>query len=267
MSREANKSQPESWSHPTTSQRAFGCLKDLDWPSAKVADVGAGRGHFSYLLGEHLRRQGIEPHEHIFPCDLIPASFEYDALQCQSILPDGRLPFEDHSLDAAISIEVIEHVEDQFAFLREMARVVKPGGLVIVTTPNTLNANSRVRNLVWGFPLLFDPLPLSQHDPRLLGGHIHPISPYFLAYTALRSGLENLEFYGDRTKTSAVVWTILLSPFLWIGGLLNHMRLKRKHPDIAQANTSLIRAQSTWETLTSRTTILQTRVADRQVAG
>lgn len=267
MSSEPSKPQPGSWSHPATSQRAFVCIEDLDWGSVKVADVGAGRGHFSYLLGEHLLAQGIEPGEHIFPCDLIPASFEYDQLECRPILPDGRLPFEDHSLDAAISIEVIEHVEDQFAFLRELARVVKPGGLVIVSTPNTLNANSRVRNLVWGFPLLFDPLPLNQHDPRLLGGHIHPISPYFLAYNALRSGLDNLEFYGDRTKASAVVWTILLSPFLWIGGLLNYMRLKRKHPEIAHANGRLIRAQSNWETLTSRTTILRTRVAETQVAG
>ncbi len=261
MSSESNKTPPGSWSHPATSQRAFRCLEDLDFQTAKVADVGAGRGHFSFLLGEHLRHQGIEPTEHIFPCDLIPASFECDSLQCQPILEDGRLPFDDNSLDAAISIEVVEHVEDQFAFLREMARIVKPGGLVIVTTPNTLNANSRIRNLVWGFPVLFDPLPLNHHDPRLLGGHIHPISPYFLAYNALRSGLDNLEFYGDRTKSSAVLWTILLSPLLWIGGCIHHMRLKRKHADIAQENVALIRAQSNWETLTSRTTILRTRVA------
>ncbi len=58
-----------------------------------------------------------------------------------------------------------------------------------------------------------------------------------------------------------MAWTILLSPLLWLGGLLNHMRLKRKHPDIAAANGKLIRAQSNWETLTSRTTILRTRVA------
>jgi SAM-dependent methyltransferase len=255
--------QPQSWSHPATSQRAFACLEGLDWSKARVADVGAGRGHFSYLMGEFLRSKGIEPRDHVFPCDLIPESFEYGTLECQRIHGDGRLPFADASLDAAISIEVIEHVEDQFAFLRELARVVKPGGLVIVTTPNTLNANSRVRTLVWGFPLLFDPLPLDSHDPRLLAGHIHPISPYFLAYTALRSGLEHLEFYADRTKASAVVWTVLLSPVLWLGGLLNLLRLRRKHPEVAHANRALIRAQSNWETLTSRTTILRTRVADR----
>ena len=80
------------------------------------------------------------------------------------------LPFDDDTFDAAISIEVIEHVEDQFKFVREMARVTKPNGIVIVTTPNTLNMNSRVRTLLWGFPALYDPLPLEDQDIHV-GGH------------------------------------------------------------------------------------------------
>jgi SAM-dependent methyltransferase len=102
--------------------------------------------------------------------------------------------------------QVIEHVEDQFSFLRELARVTKPGGLVIVTTPNVLNLNSRVRNLVWGFPCLYDLLPLDDQDIRFMGGHIHPISPYYLAYTAMRAELTDIRLCSDRTKHSAIGW-------------------------------------------------------------
>ena len=81
----------------------------------------------------------------------------------------------------------VEHVEDPFAFVRELARIARPGAKVIVTTPNVLSLPSRVRTLVWGFPELFDPLPLAGADERLLTGHIHPIAPYYLALTALRA--------------------------------------------------------------------------------
>ena len=88
---------------------------------------------------------------------------------------------------------------------------------IVVTTPNTLNANSRLRSLLQGFPLLFDPLPLADGNVRHLSGHIHPISPYFLAVAALRAGLVEPRFHPDRTKTSAVIQTALLAPVLWLG--------------------------------------------------
>ncbi len=65
----------KGWSAPATTRRVLGLLAHLDWRTARVADVGAGRGHLSMLLGEMLRANGIEPAAHVFPCDLIPASY------------------------------------------------------------------------------------------------------------------------------------------------------------------------------------------------
>ncbi len=247
------------WSAPATSRRAFELIEDLDWKSARVLDVGTGTGMFARALCGYCKSIGLEPREHVAACDMDPSSFDCEEIECDQAAADGRLPYDDGTFDAVLSIEVIEHVEDQFAFLRELVRVTKPGGRVIVTTPNTLNVNSRLRTLTWGFPLLFDPLPLANGDPRRLGGHIHPISPYFLAFNALRAGLEGIELHSDRTKKSAAFLTVLCSPLLFVGGGLQAARLKRKHPDVASSNRGILGAMSGWRLLTGRTTVLRAR--------
>ena len=251
----------KGWSIPKTSARVLELLAPLDWKSgARVADVGAGRGAFSMLLGEELRtKHGLEPQQHLCACDLIPSSFEYDGVDCARTLPDGRLPFDDALFDATVSIEVIEHVEDSFAFMRELARITKPGGMVIVTTPNVLNLSSRLRSFATGFPSLFDPLPIKNGDPRLCSGHIHPIAPYFLAFAALRAGLVEPELHSDRTKSSAAALAVLCSPALFVGGALQQARLARKQPTLLAENRELLAAQRSWRMLTGRTAILSAR--------
>jgi 2-polyprenyl-3-methyl-5-hydroxy-6-metoxy-1,4-benzoquinol methylase len=243
-------------------------LNGLDWHRARIADVGAGRGWFSRVLSERLRVAfGLEPREHVFPCDAAPESFEVEDLECVRTGPNGRLPFPDASCDAAVSLEVIEHVEDQLAFLREIARIVKPGGVVIVSTPNVLSLASRVRTLLWGFPELYDPLPLEGGDPRCLTGHIHPIAPYFLAHAALRAGLVDPSLHSDRTKRSSALLVVLLAPALLLAQLFHRSRLARKHPDVLESNRRLIAEQSGWRLLTSRTAILFARAAGRSQDG
>ncbi len=61
------------------------------------------------------------------------------------------LPCEDESFDAVFSTEGIEHLENHYHFLREINRVLKPGGLLILTTPNIVALRSRVRVLGSGF--------------------------------------------------------------------------------------------------------------------
>jgi SAM-dependent methyltransferase len=232
-------------------------LDGLDWTRARVADVGAGNGFFSQALGETLRQRGFDPGACIAACDVVPEEFRYPPVLCAPIGGDGRLPLADAAFDAVVSIEVVEHVENQFAFVRELARIAKPGGVVVITTPNTLNANSRVRTLLQGFPLLFDPLPLAGGDVRHLSGHIHPITPYYLAVTALRAGLVDLSFHPDRTKTSGAILTALLGPALWIARLAQRRRMQRKWPGVYEQNAALLTALNSWGQLTCRTTVLR----------
>src|SRR5688572_2504471 len=59
-------------------------------------------------------------------------------------------PFRDRSFDALLSIEGIEHFENQAAFLRECARVLKPGGLLLLTTPNVMHLSARMSAFLTG---------------------------------------------------------------------------------------------------------------------
>lgn len=249
--------QIDPLSHSVTTARVLALLDGLDWPRARVADVGAGNGYFSQALGEVLQVRGLDPGKHVVACDVLPDAFRYVPVRCASIGPDGRLPFADGEFDAVVSIEVIEHVENQFAFLRELARIAKPGAVVVVTTPNTLNANSRVRTLLQGFPLLFEPLSLHSGDVRRLSGHIHPISPYFLALAALRAGLVDATFHPDRTKTSAVLLTTVLAPALWLAARVQRRRLRRKWPGVYEENAALLLSIGGWGMLTCRTAVLR----------
>lgn len=56
------------------------------------------------------------------------------------ILQSGRgeeLPYPDNSFDTVLSIQVLEHVEDPYAVLSEMLRVLRPGGFLVVMVPQT----------------------------------------------------------------------------------------------------------------------------------
>jgi SAM-dependent methyltransferase len=248
-----------AWSAPATSRRVLELLSRLDWPNARIVDVGAGRGHFLRLLNERLRAQGLDSRDRLYACDAMPESFEIEEIPCTAIAAGGRLPFADGQFDAVVSIEVIEHTEDPFLFWRELARVAKPGATIVVTTPNVLNINSRLRTLFTGFPLLFDPLPLDHRDPRRLAGHIHPITPYYLAYGALRAGLVEPTFHPDRVKGSAVALAVLLWPLLRLGRLRHELRWRRKAPDVLGQNHALLSAQNAWGLLTCRSTVLRVR--------
>lgn len=67
--------------------------------------------------------------------DAIPA---IQALLQEPVLHGGsdRLPFGDASFDVVVSLDVQEHLPDPVAFLKELVRITKPSGHVLVTTPN-----------------------------------------------------------------------------------------------------------------------------------
>lgn len=247
-----------SFSHPATSAKVVDLVTAGNLGNRRILDVGAGEGYFSSLIGKRALASGLDPKAVLWACDLHPGQFKYDAVACQAIDAQGRLPFADGSFDAVCSIEVVEHLEDQFHFARELFRVTKPGGSAIITTPNILNINSRLRSLASGFGLLFNPLPLTGHAAiHASTGHIHPVSFYYLAYMFHRAGFSSVNIHFDRYKSSAMAWMALAFVPVFVGGWLFRWKFARKHPDIARENRGLIRLINSRGMLTARTVIVE----------
>jgi SAM-dependent methyltransferase len=245
-------------SHASTNQRAFElATRDLR-PGQRIVDVGAGQGYFSQLVGEHVARTfGVTPDTMLSACDLYPEQFRYTGVRCDPTEPSGRLRYPDGGFDVACSIEVIEHIEDQFQFVRELHRVLRPGGRAIISTPNLLNINSRLRYLHSGFWLLFDPLSLTSRDPVHTSGHIGPISYYYLAYLCHRAGFSRVRVHYDRRKRSAMAWGALLLPFVTLGNAGFRRRLEAKKPEVARENETILDAMGSWDMLTSRSIVVE----------
>ncbi len=90
------------------------------------------------------------------------------------------LPFPDNTFDCAVGFEIIEHFKDQGAFLRELRRVVKPGGVLIISTPD------HVANMKIG---VYQP----RHE-----GHGHPGELTFLEFFYLMNHYFSApRFYGQ----------------------------------------------------------------------
>lgn len=109
------------------------------WPRLRVLDHGAGRGSFARALADRgAEAWAYEPHHRPEP----PLE---GVRWCQT---PGELPAGD-VFDRIALVEVIEHLVDPAAALTELSARLRPGGELLVTTPNARGANARLRRDAW----------------------------------------------------------------------------------------------------------------------
>ncbi|MEV0084321.1 methyltransferase domain-containing protein [Saccharopolyspora sp. NPDC050642] len=112
-------------------------------PGQRVLDLGCGAGRHAF----ELYRRGAD----VIAFDQDVAELEnvaamFAAMKAENQVPDGAaaqtvsgdalaLPFPDEHFDCVIASEIMEHVPEDEKAMRELVRVVKPGGRVVVTVP------------------------------------------------------------------------------------------------------------------------------------
>lgn len=92
-----------------------------------ILDVGCGNGDIAAFFAEANDVAGVDVADRVKPGN---HCFEF------CVIDSERLPFADGRFDAVLSHHVIEHVRDQQLHLAEIARVLRPGGIAYLATPN-----------------------------------------------------------------------------------------------------------------------------------
>jgi 2-polyprenyl-6-hydroxyphenyl methylase/3-demethylubiquinone-9 3-methyltransferase len=154
----------------------------------RLIDVGCGGG----LVAEPMARlgaavTGVDAGETAIAvarahAEAAGLSVDYRATTAESLVEAGEI------FDAALALEVVEHVADPDALLRALAALVRPGGLVILSTLNRTPAS--FLKVVLGAEYVLRWLPPGTHDWRRF------LKPDELAAAAVRAGLAPVDRTG-----------------------------------------------------------------------
>jgi methionine biosynthesis protein MetW len=129
----------------------------------RVVDVGCGEGSLGMKIRDKYQEvYGIDISE-----EAVRIANQNGILAHQANLNVERAPFPDGFFDAAVSLDVIEHVFDPIRFIKEIYRILSPGGYAVISTPN-IRKVQRILTLIAGR------FPHTSYDPvGYDGGHLH----------------------------------------------------------------------------------------------
>jgi cyclopropane fatty-acyl-phospholipid synthase-like methyltransferase len=206
-------------------------------PGARVLDAPCGG---TAALTHALRERGFDAGGG----DIDPEAATHLGKAFAKVNLDAALPWPDQSFDAVFSTEGIEHLENHFSFLREINRILKPGGVLLLTTPNITALRSRVRFFGSGF-FGRDARPLNETARHPLH-HIGLATFSELRYELHVSGFRLIEVRHTHIKPVSYLYAIF-APWVWL-----YTRVAfRKEKDSAQR----VRNNKILRTLLSRSVL------------
>lgn len=218
-------------------------------------DVGSGAGELLTLVQ---KRYGVRR----FACDYTDTLMRVPDQPVAIVdLNSEPLPFEDNRFTLVTCAETIEHLERYRETLREIHRVLKPGGILVITTPNVLNLRSRLRYLTFGFASLFGPLKIGGRDVHSPRGHITPVSWFYLAHALLEAGFADLKLAVDTyQRRSSISFALLFLP-IKLAAACACRRERHKFKTIDAENDWLVRSMNSRDLLLGRTLVVTARAA------
>ena len=185
--------------------------------TARILDVGAGEGYFCKLAAA----RGY----HIEGCDFQPQLFKLSGVPFHQADLNHHIPVPDESFDCVVAIEVIEHLENHSQFMRELLRVTKKGGSIILTTPNVTSIPARWYFFLYGYSDCAR-RPLDPTSAEYFLQHINPISLPEILFLSERFGGELEELTTNRRRRSAWLPLLVLYPVFAVALRIKLLRRK-----------------------------------------
>lgn len=171
-------------------------------PGGRVLDVACGPG----ALSQRLHAEGFN----VFALDAYPEVFrlhgkisfvKLDVEKEWTIVGDGW--------DAICAIEIIEHLENPYHFVRKCFHALKPGGVFIISTPNAAHYVSRITFLLSGVFELYSPksfCPRTRTDRgNLLPPHINLFTGWMIKGNLGRAGFRDISFFSCSSWLTGLV--------------------------------------------------------------
>jgi len=238
-----------------TSKNTHNVVADLllkDETIQHILDIPAGEGAFAQRCLSAGRSVVASDCENL--CKIPGVPFEQGNM-------NEPLPFTDDAFDAVVCIDGIEHIERPFDFILESRRVVRPGGAIVLSTPNISSLRSRWRWLTTGFHYKCQ-LPLDETAPNPLH-HINMLSFPELRYMLHRSDFEISAITANRSKAVSYLY----APLAPISYLLTRWTLRsEENPGQRRRNKEILRQLYCPDLLFGETAIIMAR-SEKATAG
>ncbi|MEL7280952.1 MAG: bifunctional 2-polyprenyl-6-hydroxyphenol methylase/3-demethylubiquinol 3-O-methyltransferase UbiG [Pseudomonadota bacterium] len=139
--------------------------RHIDWSGKRVLDLGCAGGFMAEALAERgAIVTGIDPAAQAIEAARVHAAQEGHQIRYDVGVGED-LPYEDNSFDVVVCVDVLEHVADLDQVLREVKRVLAPGGRFLFDTINR-NPVSRLAVITMAEDVL-RLLPKGTHDPDM----------------------------------------------------------------------------------------------------
>jgi SAM-dependent methyltransferase len=189
---------PLAMSRPGLHETVLQILKPL--PRGAILDCPAGEG----ALAQDLLAEGFR----VRCCDLYSELFRLDGVEIKRGDLAATLPYPSESFEYITSLDGLEHIDSPPQAFREYRRLLKPGGHLIISVPNIMNVEERLKWLLFGYTSHFKPLS-NQSKAKIthdcagkdeIAVHANPIGYNELRYYLEKNGFAIQGVYRDRKK-------------------------------------------------------------------
>ncbi len=195
----------------------FRTLMSHGMAGKRCLDIGPGTGRWLQFMRSngavHLAAADISQ-EVLLHCEGICEQLQ------KADLSHEQLAFETSSFDIILSFEVLEHIVDPTNYIAELVRVARPGGMLLMSTPNLVSLISRIRMLFGLRPMSFalDPTHVRHYRQKEVRKVFapHDLTPRFIPAQFSLNPLNRLSRWRIRSNRltcrfdDSLLWQVLI---------------------------------------------------------